>query len=132
MSEEKTTTNKPEASVMEQIVLLAASGRFEVRHILDRTDNGGMVMFGYMNEQSVVQVMAGNSDDLVNAAIVSSIRTAGAVPFRAMDAAKSAILSGSPIASAAGDDATDTAHSTERFGSPICPAIRRRSTSPTA
>lgn len=49
--------------------LATASGRFEARHILGRTpDGGGLVMFGHVSEQSVVQVMAGDWHDLVQAA----------------------------------------------------------------
>jgi hypothetical protein len=57
------------ATVLDQPIGLAnASGRFDARHILDKTADGGLVMFGYVSEQSVVQVMAGDWRDLVDAA----------------------------------------------------------------
>lgn len=48
--------------------LANASGRFDARHILGRTEEGALVMFGHVSEQSVVQVMAGDVGDLVEAA----------------------------------------------------------------
>ncbi|MFD0521808.1 FIST signal transduction protein [Paractinoplanes durhamensis] len=48
--------------------LANASGRLDGRHILGRTDEGALIMFGHVSEQSVVQVMAGDADDLVRAA----------------------------------------------------------------
>jgi hypothetical protein len=57
------------ATVLDQPIGLAnASGRFDVRHILNQTPDGGLVMFGYVSEQSFVQVMAGEAHDLVEAA----------------------------------------------------------------
>jgi hypothetical protein len=57
------------ASLLDQPLGLAnASGRFDVRHILARASHDGLVMFGHINEQSVVQVMAGDWPDLVEAA----------------------------------------------------------------
>lgn len=48
--------------------LANASGRFDARHILGRTEEGDLVMFGHVSEQSVVQVMAGDPGELVDAA----------------------------------------------------------------
>ncbi len=48
--------------------IATTSGRFEIRHILNRTDSGALVMFGHLSEQSVVNVMAGEAQDLVKAA----------------------------------------------------------------
>ncbi|KUL39657.1 FIST signal transduction protein [Actinoplanes awajinensis] len=48
--------------------LADALGRFAGRHILDRTPDGGLAMFGHVTEQSVVQVMAGDHGDLLDAA----------------------------------------------------------------
>jgi hypothetical protein len=48
--------------------LATVSGHFDVRHILGRTKDDGLVMFGHINEQSVVEVMAGDWWDLVDAA----------------------------------------------------------------
>jgi hypothetical protein len=57
------------ASVVDHPLGLAnASGRFDARHVLDRTDDGCLVLFGHVSEQSVVQVMAGEWGDLVQAA----------------------------------------------------------------
>jgi hypothetical protein len=57
------------ASVLDHPLGLAnASGRLDARHVLDRTEDGGLVLFGHVSEQSVVQVMAGEWDDLVQAA----------------------------------------------------------------
>jgi hypothetical protein len=60
-----------------------------VRHILGRTPDDGLVMFGHINEQSVVKVMTGDWWDLVDAAeraaadAVSQMDTApgGAIVF---------------------------------------------------
>ncbi len=54
--------------VDEPLGLANVSGRFDVRHILSRTPADGLVMFGHINEQSVVQVMAGDARELVDAA----------------------------------------------------------------
>jgi hypothetical protein len=45
-----------------------ASGRFDVRHILRRTRDDALELFGHVNEQSVVQVMTGDRQDLLQAA----------------------------------------------------------------
>ena len=44
------------------------SGNFDVRHILRRTRSDALEMFSHVNEQSVVQVMTGDWQDLVQAA----------------------------------------------------------------
>jgi hypothetical protein len=54
--------------VDEPLGLANVSGRFDVRHILGRTPEDGLVMFGHINEQSVVKVMTGDWWDLVDAA----------------------------------------------------------------
>ncbi|OJF15902.1 FIST signal transduction protein [Couchioplanes caeruleus] len=45
-----------------------ASGRFDVRHILDCTPEGGLVMFGYVSDYSVVQIMESDFEELIDAA----------------------------------------------------------------
>jgi hypothetical protein len=73
----------------EPLGLATVSGHFDVRHILGRTPDDGLVMFGHINEQSVVKVMTGDWWDLVDAAeraaadAVSQMDTApgGAVVF---------------------------------------------------
>ncbi len=57
--------------------MATVSGRFDVRHILERTADGGLVMFGHINEQSVVEVMAGDWWDLVDAAEQATIDAIG-------------------------------------------------------
>ncbi|MEV6345678.1 FIST N-terminal domain-containing protein [Actinoplanes sp. NPDC051851] len=52
-------------------------GRFDGRHILDRTPDGALVMFGHVSEHSVVQVMAGNHQDLLEASRRSGADAAG-------------------------------------------------------
>lgn len=78
------------ASMLDEPLGLAnVSGRFDVRHMLSRTEDGGLVMFGHINEQSVVKVMTGDWRDLVEAAeeaatdAVSQLDTAprGAIVF---------------------------------------------------
>jgi len=60
------------ASISDEPLGLAnVSGRFDVRHILTRTPEDGLVMFGHINEQSVVQVMSGDRRDLVDAAALA-------------------------------------------------------------
>jgi len=57
------------ASMLDEPLGLAnVSGRFDVRHILRRTAEDGLVLFGHVNEQSVMQVMTGDWRDLVDAA----------------------------------------------------------------
>jgi hypothetical protein len=56
------------ATVDEPLGLANVSGRFDVRHILRRTRDDGLELFGHVNEQSVVQVMSGDWQDLVTAA----------------------------------------------------------------
>ncbi|BEL05134.1 FIST N-terminal domain-containing protein [Actinoplanes sichuanensis] len=48
--------------------LANAAGTFDGRHILGRTAEGSLIMFGHVSEQSVVQVLAGNQRDLLDAA----------------------------------------------------------------
>lgn len=48
--------------------LANVSGRFDGRHILGRTPGGALIMFGHVSDQSVVQVLAGEPTDLVDAA----------------------------------------------------------------
>jgi hypothetical protein len=78
------------ASMLDEPLGLAnVSGHFDVRHILGRTPDDGLVMFGHINEQSVVKVMTGDWWDLVDAAeraaadAVSQMDTApgGAIVF---------------------------------------------------
>jgi hypothetical protein len=52
----------------EPLGLANISGRFDIRHILRRTREDGLELFGHVNEQSVVQVMTGDWQDLVQAA----------------------------------------------------------------
>jgi hypothetical protein len=57
------------ASTLDEPLGLAnISGRFDVRHILRRTAENGLELFGHVNEQSVVQVMTADWEDLVAAA----------------------------------------------------------------
>jgi hypothetical protein len=65
-------TNFSAATLDHPLGLANASGRFDVRHVLDRTDEGGLVLFGHVSEQSIVQVMAGDSNDLVDAAAAAA------------------------------------------------------------
>jgi hypothetical protein len=65
-------TNFSAATLDHPLGLANASGRFDVRHVLDRTDDGGLVLFGHVSEQSIVQVMAGDSNDLVEAAAAAA------------------------------------------------------------
>ena len=48
--------------------LPTTSGRFDIRHVLDVTPDGGLVMFGYVSEQSVVHVMTSSVQDMIAAA----------------------------------------------------------------
>lgn len=48
--------------------LANTAGTLDGRHILGRTPEGSLIMFGHVSEQSVVQVMAGQQADLVHAA----------------------------------------------------------------
>ncbi|MDI6104246.1 FIST N-terminal domain-containing protein [Actinoplanes sp. NEAU-A12] len=57
--------------------LANAAGTFDGRHILGRTEEGSLVMFGHVSEQSVVQVLAGNQRDLVEAAGLAAATAAG-------------------------------------------------------
>lgn len=43
-------------------------GGYEVRHIWNRTDEGGLEMFGYIHDQAVVRVMNGDRRDLLDGA----------------------------------------------------------------
>lgn len=52
-----------------------SSGRYDVRHILGEQD-GGMRMFGYVPEQSVVQVMAGDASQLLGGARQAAVEAA--------------------------------------------------------
>lgn len=52
------------------------SGRYDVRHILGEQD-GGLTMFGYVPEQSVVQVMASDSEGLLAGAREAAADAAG-------------------------------------------------------
>jgi hypothetical protein len=56
------------STIDEPLGLANISGRFDVRHILRRTRDDGLELFGHINEQSVVQVMTGDWQDLVEAA----------------------------------------------------------------
>jgi hypothetical protein len=57
------------ASTLDEPLGLAnVSGGYDVRHILYRTKNDGLLLFGHVNEQSVVQAMVGHWSDLVDAA----------------------------------------------------------------
>jgi hypothetical protein len=57
--------------------LANASGAFDGRHILGCTDEGALVMFGHVSEQSMVQVLAGNQRELVDAAGQAASAAAG-------------------------------------------------------
>lgn len=57
--------------------LANASGAFDGRHILGRTDDGSLIMFGHVSEQSVVQVLGGDHHDLVDAAGTAATTAAG-------------------------------------------------------
>lgn len=48
--------------------LVTESGRYEIRHIMDRTDDGGLVMFGYVGEGAVVRAMDSDCNRLLTAA----------------------------------------------------------------
>lgn len=65
---ERPETSFARATYDHPLGLATATGRFDVRHILGRTDEGALVMFGHVSEQSVVQVMSGDWVDLVDAA----------------------------------------------------------------
>jgi hypothetical protein len=56
------------STVDEPLGLPNVSGHFDVRHILRRTPDNGLELFGHVNEQSVVQVMTADWEDLVAAA----------------------------------------------------------------
>jgi len=56
------------ATLDEPLGLMNVSGGFDVRHILYRTPDGGLQLFGHVNEQSVVQAMVGHWEDLIEAA----------------------------------------------------------------
>ncbi|GIE77281.1 hypothetical protein Aph02nite_32310 [Actinoplanes philippinensis] len=63
------------------------AGAFDGRHILGRTPEGSLVMFGHVSEQSVVQVLAGNCGDLVDAAgtaAATAVQRLGAPPRGAL------------------------------------------------
>lgn len=45
--------------------LPAIGGGYEVRHIKDATDDGGLEMFGYIHDQAVLRVMSGEIDELL-------------------------------------------------------------------
>ncbi|AEV85048.1 hypothetical protein ACWT_4024 [Actinoplanes sp. SE50] len=54
-----------------------ASGRFDVRHILDCTPDGGLVMFGYVSDYAVVQVMESSFEELIDAARQATAEAVG-------------------------------------------------------
>jgi hypothetical protein len=56
------------ATLDEPLGLANVSGRFDIRHILRRNEDDSLVLFGHVNEQSVVQVMTADWQDLVAAA----------------------------------------------------------------
>ncbi len=51
--------------------VITDSGRYEIRHIMNRTDDG-LVLFGYVGEGAVVRVMASDCDGLLDAAAAAS------------------------------------------------------------
>ncbi|MEV4639227.1 FIST N-terminal domain-containing protein [Actinoplanes sp. NPDC049548] len=57
--------------------LPTAAGRFDVRHILGPTDDGGLAMFGYVSDHSVVQIMRSEPADLIAAAGTAAAAAAG-------------------------------------------------------
>ena len=56
------------ATLDEPLGVTNVSGGYDVRHILYRTPDDGLQLFGHINEQSVVQAMVGDWGDLVEAA----------------------------------------------------------------
>lgn len=67
--------------------LANAAGAFDGRHILGRTPEGALIMFGHVSEQSMVQVLAGNQRDLLDAAgsaAASAAQRLGAPPRGAL------------------------------------------------
>jgi hypothetical protein len=67
--------------------LANAAGTFDGRHILGRTQEGALVMFGHVSEQSVVQVLAGNRRELVEAAgsaAATAVQRLGGTPRGAL------------------------------------------------
>lgn len=54
-----------------------ASGRFDVRHILDCTPDGGLVMFGYVSDYSIVQIMESSFEELIDAAHQATVEAVG-------------------------------------------------------
>jgi hypothetical protein len=48
--------------------LPTAAGLYDVRHVLGSTEDGALVMFGHVSENSVVQIMASDADELLSAA----------------------------------------------------------------
>jgi hypothetical protein len=67
--------------------LANAAGTLDGRHILGRTPEGSLVMFGHVSEQSVVQVLAGARQDLLDAAgtaAATAVRRLGAEPRGAL------------------------------------------------
>jgi hypothetical protein len=56
------------ATLDEPLGLANISGGYDVRHILHRTEDDGLLLFGHINEQSVVQAMVGHWSDLIEAA----------------------------------------------------------------
>ncbi|WP_433797162.1 FIST signal transduction protein [Actinoplanes sp. CA-252034] len=67
--------------------LANAAGTFDGRHILGCTPEGALVMFGHVSEQSVVQVLAGNPRELLDAAgsaAATAVRRLGGPPRGAL------------------------------------------------
>jgi hypothetical protein len=67
--------------------LANAAGTFDGRHILGRTAEGALVMFGHVSEQSVVQVLAGNQRELLAAAgsaATTAVQRLGGTPRGAL------------------------------------------------
>jgi hypothetical protein len=67
--------------------LANAAGAFDGRHILGRTPEGALVMFGHVSEQSVVQVLGGNQRELLAAAgsaAATAVQRLGGAPRGAL------------------------------------------------
>jgi hypothetical protein len=56
------------ATLDEPLGLGNVGGGYDVRHILYRTPDEGLQLFGHVNEQAVVQAMVGHWEDLIEAA----------------------------------------------------------------
>ncbi len=58
----------PVAVMHRPVGVATGSGRYEVRHVVEIDQGGGLAMFGYVGEGAVVRIMSGDVEHLVAAA----------------------------------------------------------------